>query len=140
MRRTLITTVALLALAAAPASAKRNPYTPAQVCGAGYGVIDQHDVTTPGARLATTYLLYNGANGKNCVATMKRRAIGRRTWTSASLRKQGADRARVDSGYYRYYAGPKRWKARGVCVEWGGGARIGTLSSGFLTGFEHCGA
>lgn len=88
--------VALIAIAhPATASAKRNPYTAEQVCGAGFYRIDKHKLFS-GSRhtthLATTFLLYNEGTGENCAVTMKRRFIGQRTTTGVSLKVKGKRR------------------------------------------------
>ncbi|MGW5264891.1 N-acetylmuramoyl-L-alanine amidase [Microbispora sp. NPDC004025] len=107
-----------------------NPYTPEQVCGAGYSVIDSAALGTAG----TVYLLYNSGNGYNCVVTLKKTSLGTATATSAYLEVQGRTRV-TDSGTYGYYAGPVRAAAADKCVKWGGKAG----SSGYDSPFEHCG-
>lgn len=106
-----------------------NPYTPEEVCGDGYKVIDQAAVT--GGKV---FLLYSAANGNNCVATIKSTNLGKETDVSAFLEVQGAPRT-TDKGDYGYYAGPVRKKAPGKCVKWGGS--VG--ASSYTSGFEHCG-
>lgn len=49
--------------------------------GSGFNVIDSAALGSAG----TVYLLYNTANGQNCVATMKRTSLGQATATSAYL-------------------------------------------------------
>ncbi|MCC5578096.1 M23 family metallopeptidase [Microtetraspora sp. AC03309] len=107
-----------------------NPYTPEQVCGSGYSVIDSAALGSAG----TVYLLYNTSNGYNCVATFKRTSLGSKTATSAYLEVQGKTRS-TDSGDYGYYAGPVRASAAGTCVKWGGA----TGGSSYNSPFEHCG-
>lgn len=106
-----------------------NPYTPVEVCGSGYSVIDSQAVT--GGRV---YLLYNGGNGYNCVTTIKSSSIGTASAVSASLQAEGGAMT-TDSGSFAYYAGPIRKSAADSCVKWGGS--VG--SSTYLSGFEHCG-
>ncbi|MEV0348560.1 M23 family metallopeptidase [Nonomuraea sp. NPDC050680] len=106
-----------------------NPYTPQEVCGAGYSVIDSAALGTSG----TVYLLYNSGNGNNCVATLKRTSLGTATATSAYLEVQGSSRI-TDSGNFTYYAGPVRAAAADKCVRWGGKAGSSTYDSIF----EHC--
>ncbi len=106
-----------------------NPYTPGEVCGSGYSVIDQAGLTG-----GTTYLLYNSGNGYNCVVTLKSTNLGTATAVSAFLEPQGGTRT-TDSGSYGYYAGPVRKSAPGTCVRWGGS--VG--SSSYTSPFEHCG-
>ncbi|WP_431931080.1 M23 family metallopeptidase [Nonomuraea jabiensis] len=105
-----------------------NPYTPEEVCGSGYAVIDSAALT--GGR---TYLLYNSGNGYNCVVTLKSTNLGSASAVSAFLEPQGESRT-TDSGSYDYYAGPVRRDAAGQCVKWGGS--VG--SSTYTSGFEHC--
>jgi eukaryotic-like serine/threonine-protein kinase len=107
----------------------KNPYTPSQVCGSGYKVID----SAPLNRYGTVYLLYNAGNGNNCSVTLKTTSVGTRTAVSAYLEPQGKSRV-SDSGSFEYYAGPLRAKASGVCVAWGGSA--GGVS--YRSPFEHC--
>ena len=105
-----------------------NPYTPEQVCGAGYSVIDSAALGSSG----TVYLLFK-AGGTNCVATMKATSLGTASATSAFLEVQGAARA-TDSGNFEYYAGPVAKAAPGKCVKWGGS--VGSAS--YTSPFEHC--
>jgi murein DD-endopeptidase MepM/ murein hydrolase activator NlpD len=106
-----------------------NPYTPQEVCGSGYSVIDSQAVT--GGRV---YLLYNSGNGYNCVTTIKSTSIGTNSAVSASLQVEGGTMT-TDSGSFAYYAGPIRKSAANDCVKWGGS--VG--SSSYMSGFEHCG-
>jgi hypothetical protein len=130
--------LALSALLLPPAAgAKPNPYTPQQVCGSAFSVVDSQAIATPTKRLATTYLLFNPNTGRNCAVTMKEAAVGRRTSVGVILQRQGGEQ-KGDSGDFKFYAGPVKVKARHTCVRWGGGARVGTQSAGFDTDYEHC--
>jgi serine/threonine-protein kinase len=116
-------------------TAPSNPYTPAQVCGSGYRVIDSARLTATGGTLrGTVYLLYNAGNGDNCTVTLKATSVGTATAVSTYLEVQGGPRS-TNSGSFSYYAGPVRASAAGVCVRWGGSA--GGVS--YNSGFEHCG-
>ncbi|MFB9628496.1 N-acetylmuramoyl-L-alanine amidase [Nonomuraea helvata] len=107
-----------------------NPHTPEEVCGSGYKVIDSQALGTAG----TVFLLYNSANGNNCVATIKKISLGTASDTSAFLEVK--DKARIeDAGKFEYYAGPVRAAAADKCVMWGGS--VGT--SKYESPFEHCG-
>ncbi|MDA1359343.1 M23 family metallopeptidase [Glycomyces luteolus] len=117
------------AITSTNACGSTNPYTPQEVCGSGYTVIDSQAVT--GGRV---YLLYNSGNGYNCVTTIKSTSIGTASAVSASLQVEGGTMT-TDSGSYAYYAGPIRKSAANSCVKWGGS--VG--SSTYLSGFEHCG-
>ncbi|WP_329082204.1 MULTISPECIES: M23 family metallopeptidase [unclassified Streptosporangium] len=107
-----------------------NPHTPQEVCGSGYDVVDSAALGSAG----TVYLLYNTANGNNCVTTIKRTSLGTATATTAYLEVQGKTRI-TDTGNFAYYAGPVRAAAPGTCVKWGGKAGGSTYDSPF----EHCG-
>jgi len=106
-------------LAAAPAAAKPNPYTPERVCGAGYKQVDRADLRSGSTGLGAVYLLYNAANGFNCVVTLKSGSVGQKTPVSAYLEVQGQKRV-TDAGKFAFYAGPVRRAAPGLCVRWGG--------------------
>jgi hypothetical protein len=106
-----------------------NPYTPQEVCGSGFSVIDQAALTG-----GTVYLLYNSGNSNNCVVTLKSTNLGTASAVSAFLEPEGSTRT-TDSGNYGYYAGPVTRAAPSVCVKWGGS--VG--SSAYTSPFEHCG-
>jgi murein DD-endopeptidase MepM/ murein hydrolase activator NlpD len=106
-----------------------NPYTPTEVCGSGFSVIDQAALGTVGR----TYLLYNSGTGANCVVTLKSTNLGTPSAVSAFLEPEGASRT-TDSGSYSYYAGPVKRSAPGTCVKWGGS--VGGTS--YTSPFEHC--
>jgi hypothetical protein len=105
-----------------------NPYTPEEVCGSGFDVIDSAALTG-----GQVYLLYNAGNSNNCVVMLKSTNLGTPTAVSAFLEPQGGTRT-TDQGSYGYYAGPVKKAAPGVCVKWGGS--VG--SSTYTSPFEHC--
>ncbi|ASO19575.1 hypothetical protein FHR81_000747 [Actinoalloteichus hoggarensis] len=107
-----------------------NPYSPGQVCGSGYNVINQRALGNAG----TVYLTYNSGNRHNCVVTIKSASVGAPTATSAFLEVQGQTRV-TDSGSFSYYAGPVRRAAGATCVKWGGSAG----GQSYTSPFEHCG-
>nr|WP_170839257.1 hypothetical protein [Micromonospora halophytica] len=113
---------------------RKNPYTPVQVCGSGYQVVDSATLTSGGVRKGRVYLLWNGSTKANCVVTMKETAVGERTTVSAYLEVQGKPRG-TDGGAFEYYAGPVRAGAAGTCVKWGGA----TGGASYGSRFEHCG-
>jgi len=105
-----------------------NPYSPTEVCGSGFSVIDQASLSG-----GTVYLLYNSGNSNNCVVTLKSTNLGTATAVSAFLQPEGGTKT-TDSGNYGYYAGPVKKSAPGVCVQWGGS--VG--SSSYTSPYEHC--
>jgi len=103
-----------------------NPYTPTQVCGSGYSVIDSHNLGP-----ATIYLLYN--SGTNCVVTMVHNgssAVG----MNATLSVQGGSSA-SNPGKFEWYAGPVRLSAPSECVKWGGSYQ----TTSWTSAWSHCG-
>jgi hypothetical protein len=89
-------------------------------CGSGYGVIDSMDVGDGNA-----FLTYNSSNGYNCVVTVTD-TPGEAHLLGANLRRHRTDNVwksnEVDSGMYKYYAGPVYVYARSTCIDWGGAA------------------
>ncbi|MEU1689883.1 hypothetical protein [Micromonospora sp. NPDC005707] len=119
----LAATVAAVTLAT-PAQAA-NPFTAAQACNNDFGgswayASDGHrSITAPdGTRVGDVYLMYNSASGYNCVATLKRVALGSTTGASAGIRVEGGSWV-DDSGNYKYYAAIQR-SARDKCVMYRG--------------------
>ncbi|WP_103954460.1 M23 family metallopeptidase [Nonomuraea solani] len=106
-----------------------NPHTAQSVCGSGYKVID----SAPLGTAATVSLLYNSANGNNCVATIKKTSLGKATAVTAYLEVEGKPRA-SDTGNFTFYAGPVRGSASDKCVKWGGKAGTAVYNSPL----EHC--
>ncbi|WP_240487400.1 M23 family metallopeptidase [Actinomadura flavalba] len=106
-----------------------NPYTPAEVCGSGFAVINSRALT--GGRV---YLLYKSSTGQNCVTTLKSTSLGTPSAVSAHLQVQGGAKT-TDSGNFAYYAGPVTKSAGSTCVKWGGS--VG--SSSYTSPYEHCG-
>ncbi|HEX6682747.1 MAG TPA: M23 family metallopeptidase [Candidatus Limnocylindrales bacterium] len=104
-------------------------YDPAEVCGAGFEVIDSVKLGSAG----TANLLWKGSTSQNCATTLKMANVGTATATSAFLEPQGTSRT-TDSGNFSYYAGPVTRTAPG-CVRWGGS----TGGTSYTSGFEHCG-
>lgn len=111
-----------------PSPATGNPYSAGQVCGSGYKVIDSHDLGD-----ARVYLLFNGATGDNCVATLANHPSGA-VPMNATLTVRGGGSA-SDPGTVTDYAGPVTEHAPKACVEWGGSYRGATWTSGW----SHCG-
>ncbi|MCF4121378.1 M23 family metallopeptidase [Antribacter sp. KLBMP9083] len=107
-----------------------NPYTPTEVCGSGYSVIDSAALGSVGK----VFLLYSSDNGYNCVVTLKYTNVGTPSAVSAFLEPEGSTRT-TNSGSFGYYAGPVERQAPGACVRWGGS--VGGTS--YTSPFEHCG-
>src|SRR5436190_6492785 len=105
-----------------------NPYSPTEVCGSAYSVIDSHALSD-----GTVYLLYDADTGRNCVATIKAASVGTPSAVSALLQVQGSAQV-TDSGNFAYYAGPVSRAAGSTCIKWGGSA-----GSSYTSPFEHCG-
>jgi hypothetical protein len=112
----------------APAPVGDNIYTPTQVCGSGYGVIDSHNLGS-----ATVYLLYNDSTGDNCVTTLADSASGA-VAMNATLAVQGGSSA-SNPGSFTYYSGPVAEYAPNSCVEWGGSYK----TTSWTSSWSHCG-
>jgi hypothetical protein len=113
-----------------PAPQKPNPYTATGVCGSGYKVINSRALGS----VATIYLLYSSAAGKNCVVTMSRYVIPAKISMNATLQVQGGSSG-SNPGKFTVYAGPVRLSGAKKCVIWGGSH--GSLS--WKSGWSHCG-
>jgi hypothetical protein len=134
----LIVCAGLFAAAPASAAAAYNPYTPKEVCGSAFDVIAKRAIRGGGVHLADTYLMYHA--GRNCVATIKRAYVGKRSWTEAWLWRRNYGNLAEDQGNFKYYAGPvKRW-ANNRCVAFGGYASAPDDSprASVTTGFGWC--
>jgi hypothetical protein len=112
----------------APAPTGDNIYTPTQVCGSGYGVIDSHAVSG-----ATIYLLHNGSTGDDCVTTLATNASAAKPMNATLSLQDGATAS--DPGTSTYYAGPVTAHAPNSCVQWGGSYDGSTWTSSW----SHCG-
>ncbi|MEO3823044.1 hypothetical protein [Actinomadura sp. B10D3] len=126
-----LTSAAIVAGSIAAPTAASAASTPTAACGNGFRVIDRH--TLGGAVI---YLMYDGK--VNCVVTWKTDFVGTKTDTEAYL-FDGVWPA-IDSGDYKYYAGPVYGGGPGRCVAWGGYAR--DKAKGKQTWYserEHCG-
>ncbi|MFI6453247.1 protein kinase [Streptosporangium amethystogenes] len=113
-----------------PTPQKPNPYTAAGVCGSGYKVVNSKAL----GGVATIYLLYSSAAGKNCVVTMSRYVIPAKISMNAILQVKGGSSG-SNPGKFTVYAGPVRLSAAKKCVIWGGSH--GSLS--WKSGWSHCG-
>ncbi|MEJ3747520.1 hypothetical protein WEI85_30055 [Actinomycetes bacterium KLBMP 9797] len=132
-RRLAISTVAVAVAVAtfgSPAQAATNPFTAAQACNNDFGgswayTTDGHRTIYSGStKVGDVYLMYNGATGDNCVATLKAVAIGSMTGVAARLRVEGESWVE-QSGSYKYYAA-KRRSAVDACVMYAGEILYGT--------------
>ncbi|SNT54226.1 hypothetical protein SAMN05216276_105813 [Streptosporangium subroseum] len=142
----IVTVTALAAgvLAANPAYAASNPYTPERVCGAGFTKVK--DGTRPLKSGSDTfghvYLMYNRSTGYNCVVTIKDAFYRTATRTVATLTVKGGKKY-TDVGNFKYYAGPVKVRARGKCVSYWGETRDTRLDFAEATGgrkaFGNCG-
>jgi hypothetical protein len=88
-------------------------------------VTDGHrSIYAGGTKVGDVYLMYNGANGYNCVVTLKAVAIGTETGVAASLRVEGSSWI-TQSNSYKYYAARQR-SAVDACVMYAGEVLYGT--------------
>ncbi len=109
-----------------PVMQPAQPYTPEQVCGKGYRVIDSASLSD-----SVVYLLWHGEHRSNCVVTL--RNSSQATSSMTAYLQPDAGKRTADAGAYRYYAGPVRAVAPG-CVRWGGSSG----ADNFDSPREHC--
>jgi len=125
-RLACLATVAAAGLVAAPALGKPNPYTPDEVCGAGFLIIDHYPLVyftekQKQKRAGTIYLLFKPGTGRHCVVTLKKAAAGKKTRVGAWVGPRNTyPPRRKQVGRFEYYAGPVYQKAVQGCVDWGG--------------------
>ncbi|RDI49054.1 hypothetical protein [Nocardia mexicana] len=142
IKKTVATGMGALGIAAAatvflPATASAASYDK-DMCGAGYEVIDKHELTG-----GTIFLTYNGE--QNCVVTVRDHQGDRMPMGAGVQVFDGkANPAENQNGDFTWYAGPVRIQAKGLCVDWGGyiGENNGwkaTSVKGDKAG-EHCGS
>ncbi|GLX02249.1 hypothetical protein Misp02_63350 [Microtetraspora sp. NBRC 16547] len=122
-------------------------YTPEEICGSGYHVIDSlplkhQSLSNTGGRV---YLLYNNSTGYNCAVTIKSVAVGTATDTGATILVQTSGNnftRHEDDRNYKYYAGPVRVKAAGKCVQVLGHTFSTTSSTSYYASIPwgHCGS
>ncbi|HIW62169.1 MAG TPA: M20/M25/M40 family metallo-hydrolase [Candidatus Stackebrandtia excrementipullorum] len=92
-----------------------NPYTPVQVCGESYRVLEQEPVSVGGERYGTVYLLWSSTNADNCALVLKDVAVGSPSQMALLLEAEDG-RSVGDDGAFGYYAGPAKLDAGGTCV------------------------
>ena len=159
LRILLCAALAVLLAIPAAASAARNPYSAAGVCGLGYRVIDRHRLyaTNPsnGNRvlLATVVLTYNSAQGTNCAVTMKRYRVGKAApvfgdHLSVSLAARPLGPGTVDGDSGEFKSSQARSTCRRATAACSGRRRDAparqlraarVYDSAFKSRFEHCG-
>lgn len=91
-----------------------HPYTPEEICGAGYSVIDWTLLRDSGY----VFLLWSKDSRQNCVTTVKISGVGTPTTMNTYLQPDGGSPS-DDSGRFGYYAGPVKAIAPS-CIKWGG--------------------
>jgi len=128
--------------AAAPSpqahAAQGNPYTAKGICGSGYVVLARKYLRDEGIRLGRIVLLWNQAEGKNCVVAIKSHQPGTPHFIEAFLQVKGGP-MQIDDGSYRYYAGPVKARARGRCIKWGGNITVAEgVGDGLISPWSHC--
>jgi len=112
-----------------PAPVEVNPNTPEGVCGSGFAVVDQHDLSG-----ATVYLLYDNSTGYNCTTTLATDITGAVSMNATLAVQNGSSGS--DPGTYTYYAGPVKLSAPSSCVKWGGSYR----GTSWTSSWSHCGS
>ncbi|MGV9598793.1 hypothetical protein ACWDR1_19205 [Streptosporangium sandarakinum] len=133
------------ALMANPAYAVAASYTPEDVCGTGFGRVNDGSrvvKTSTGKVYGRVYLLYNRSTGFNCVTTIKSSFIGSATYVMTRLEvqtkriKNGPMRTveKHSEGKYKYYAGPVKLYGKDQCVKYWGIIKSGGRAPQIPTG------
>ncbi len=100
----------------------KNPYSPQQLCGDDFQVVDRAKVRDDeGTVLGQVYLLSLNDGELNCTVTLKEAGNGKKTPMAAYLEVAGQQRA-DDSREDEFYAGAVKAGpvTDGDCVKWGG--------------------
>ncbi|MFI5532927.1 hypothetical protein ACIA8O_30765 [Kitasatospora sp. NPDC051853] len=111
-----------------PTQSPGKSYTPVEICGSGFNVIDSHSLGG-----ATIYLLYKSATGDNCVTTVVNKPAGPVPMNATLAVKGGASGS--NPGNFASYAGPVVKRAPDTCVQWGGSYQ----GTSWTSGWTHCG-
>jgi hypothetical protein len=107
-------TASVLTAGAAQASIS---YTPEQICGSGFQVVESQPLGNAGE--ARVYFLNNGST--NCIATLKQGAyVGNSVKISARLEVTGVSTQVDGPAAFKYYAGPLKADPQGACMVYGG--------------------
>ncbi|GAA4604638.1 hypothetical protein GCM10023195_15770 [Actinoallomurus liliacearum] len=110
-------TASAVVASAAQAQTLAQPYTPEQICGSGFQVIESQPLGKAGE--ARVYFLNNGPT--NCVVTLKQGAyVGNSVKISARLQIVGGSTQTDGPAAFKYYAGPLKADPQGGCMVYGG--------------------
>ncbi|WP_460334041.1 hypothetical protein [Actinoallomurus acanthiterrae] len=122
--------IALTASVGTAAAAGTQPYTPEQICGSGFQVVESQPLGKAGE--ARVYWLNNGPS--DCVVTLKQGSyVGNTVKISATLQVGGVTAKPDGPTAYKYYAGPVTLaNPKGECVVYGG--TYGSYKSTFQGG------
>ncbi|MEU4314186.1 spore-associated protein A [Nocardia sp. NPDC024068] len=115
-KKTVAASVCAFGIAAAgaaffPATASAASY--GGQCGAGYDVINSHDV-----KGGTVFLTYNGE--QNCVVTVRNDPGARKQMGAGVQLSNGKKELNQQEGEFTEFAGPVYLPAKGKCINWGG--------------------
>ncbi|SNY65021.1 protein kinase domain-containing protein [Paractinoplanes atraurantiacus] len=111
-----------------------NPYTPTQLCGSDYKILETATLKGDAGTVGRVYLLVSGDKQQNCVVTLRSSDLNEKADASAFLEVQDKDRDTQD-GEVDFYAGPVKAAAAKTCIKWGGS--IDDFS--YESDFGHCG-
>ena len=106
-----------LAMAGGLLAGTATPAAAASSCSGG--LLGNNKV--PGGYVA---VYYNSSTGYNCAMTFTNNP-GVLQSITVGIAVSGTSTSKIDSGMYRYYAGPVSVYARGKCIDWWGGAGSG---------------
>ncbi|XVV08764.1 protein kinase domain-containing protein [Actinoplanes sp. CA-131856] len=118
----------------APAQDVTNPYTPKQLCGSDYSIVETATLKGNAGTVGRVYLMVSGDKQQNCVVTLRSSDLNEKADASAFLEVQDKDRDTQD-GEVDFYAGPVKASADKACIKWGGSID----DFDYESDFGHCG-
>ncbi|MFF5078577.1 protein kinase [Actinoplanes sp. NPDC000266] len=96
-----------------------NPYTPKQLCGSNYSILETATLKGNAGTVGRVYLMISDDKQQNCVVTLRSSDLNEKADASAFLEVQDKDRDTQD-GEVDFYAGPVKASAAKACIKWGG--------------------
>ncbi|MFF7451310.1 MULTISPECIES: hypothetical protein [unclassified Streptomyces] len=109
--------------------------------GCAGSLVDTYNSPATGEVWAQLRLYYSSANGgTNCAVLVAKKYYGDLHYMEVGINISGSSNTKLDSGAYKYYAGPVSvTSTNGHCIDVGGGEDIGGLWAGRSLKRVHCG-
>ncbi|XVU21559.1 protein kinase domain-containing protein [Actinoplanes sp. CA-054009] len=117
-----------------PAENVTNPYTPKQLCGSNYSILETATLKGGAGTVGRVYLMISDDKQQTCVVTLRSSDLNEKADASAFLEVEGQDRQTQD-GEVDYYAGPVKAAPAKACIKFGGSID----DFDYASDFGHCG-